>query len=313
LSLGGLVGALCLVLPATSLAATAAPSVSTSGVSHTSYSSTILSGYINAHGQPTNFVFQYGTTTGYGGQTPLAPAGSATSTIRVSQTVTGLRPNTTYHYRVIAFGPTAIARGIDRKFVTPKVPLSVAITGVPNPVVFGSAFVVEGALSGTGSANRQVVLQANPFPYTAGFQNVGNPEIATATGGFSFPFVGLAQNAQLRVATVGKPTVYSPVVLENVAVHVVFHVRRTHRPGYAKLYGSVTPAEPGALVGFQRLVRGGRSVNQGGTVVKADSASVSRFSRIVHISRRRRGLYRALVRVGDGGHASNYSSPILIR
>jgi hypothetical protein len=303
---------LMLALPATSLAV-AAPSVSTGGVSHTTYSSTTLSGFVNAHGQLTNFVFQYGTTANLGTQTPLAPAGSATATIKVSQAIAGLLPNTTYHYRVVAASPGGTTKGADRTFKTPKIPLSLQIAGVPNPVVFGSPFIVEGALSGTGAASRQVVLQANPFPYVAGFQNVGNPEVTSATGSFSFPFVGLVQNAQLRVVTVGKPTVVSPVVVEDVAVHVTFRVRRTHRAHYARLYGTVTPAEVGARVGFQLLVRGGRTVNQGGTGVKPHSAASSTFSRVVHI--RHHGLYRALIQVPttEGAHVSSYSSPILIR
>jgi hypothetical protein len=40
-------------------------------------------------------------------------------------------------------------------------------------------------------------------------------------------------------------------------------------------------------------------------------AIVLSFSRVVHV--RRRGLYRALIKVSDGAHVSNYSSPILVR
>lgn len=301
------------VCPAGALAAVPAPSVSTSGVTHTTYSSTILTGYVNGHGQLTNFVFQYGTGSAYGAQTSLAPAGSGTKTIKVSQAIAGLRPDTVYHYRIVAAGPGGTAKGADRAFKTPKVPLSLQIVGVPNPVVFGSPFVVEGTLSGTGSANREVVMQVNQFPYIAGFQNVGNPELTSATGTFSFPFVGLGQNAQVRVVSVGKPTVVSPVVIENVAVRVVFHVRRTRRHGYARLYGTVTPAQVGARVGFQLVTRGGHTVNQGGTGIKPGTPTVSRFSRIVHI--RHRGLYRALVQVPstEGAHVSNYSATALIR
>jgi len=66
------------------------------------------------------------------------------------------------------------------------------------------------------------VLQANPFPYLGGFKTVGNPEVTNSVGGFSFPFLGLNENAQLRVMTVGRPVVSSLVVLENVAVRVSF-------------------------------------------------------------------------------------------
>jgi len=304
------VGALALAVSSGDAAAPSPPSASTGGASSVTFSSATLSGQINAHGLATNYVFQYGTTSGYGGQTPLAPAGSGTKGVRVSQTATGLQPATIYHYRIVAVSPAGTTNGKDHTFTTAKVPLSLQIAGVPNPVVFGDSFNVEGTLSGTGGANHEVVLQANPFPYTAGFMNVGNPEVTNVTGGFSFPFPGLLENAQLRVVTVGKPAITSPVVLESVAVRVSFHVRRTRRRGFVRLFGAVAPAEVGALVGFQ-LLRPGGSVNAGGTVVKAGTTSVSRFSRIVRV--RHRGLYRALVKINDGAHVSNYSAPVLVR
>ncbi len=287
-----------------------APGVYTGGVSNATYSSAILHGEVNAHDQLTNYVFQYGTTSAYGAQSPLAPAGNGTVAIDVSQAIAGLQPDVTYHYRVLAVSSGGTTKGGDRTFTTPKIPLSVQIAGVPDPVVFGNPFFVEGTLSGTGASTREIVLQANPFPYLGGFKDVGNPEVANSAGGFSFPYVGLLENAQLRVVTVGNPVVASQVVIESVAVRVSFHVRSTRRRGFVRLYGDVAPAEVGALVGFQ-LLTPGRSVNEGGTVVKAGTASVSRFSRVVRL--RHRGLYRALVKIDDGAHVSNYSAPILIR
>jgi hypothetical protein len=255
-------------------------------------------------------MFQYGPTRKYGSETPLSPAGSGDGNVDVSQAVAGLQPLSTYHYRLLALSPSGAATGADRTFTTLKVPLSVAIVGIPNPVIFGNPFVVEGTLSGTGSGNHEVMLQANPFPYVSGFQQVGNPELTNSTGGFSFPFVGLLQNAQIRVLTVGRPSVSSPVIIEGVAVRVSLHVHASARRGYARLYGTVTPAEVGALVGFQLLKTGHRSSNVGGTVVKADTSSTSSFSRTLRVPR---GLYQALVRISDGAHVSAYSTPVLIR
>jgi hypothetical protein len=297
--------------PAAQAVATPAPTATTGGASDVAYSSAILHGSIGARGQVTNYSFLYGPTGAYGAQTPLAPAGNGTSSISVSQAIAGLQPGITYHYRILASGPGGTTRGADRTFRTPKVPLSVQIAGVPNPVTFSSPFTVEGTLSGTGASTHAVVLQANPFPYLAGFKTVGSPELTSSTGGFSFPFAGLLENTQLRVVTVGAPVVMSPVVVENVAVRIAVHVRRARRRGYVRLYGTVAPAEVGALVGFQRLVSGGRTVNQGGTVVKAGTPTVSSFSGALRV--RRRGLYRALVKISDGAHVSAYSAPVLVR
>jgi hypothetical protein len=299
-------------LAATAGAATVPlPTVSTSGVSSVTFSSVILHGDIDAHGQSTNYFFQYGTTKAYGAQTPLAAAGAGTSSVAVSQSVVGLQPNTTYHYRLIGVGPGGAVSGTDRSFTTPKIPLSLQIVGVPNPVTFGSPVVVEGTLSGTGAANHAVVLQANPFPYLGGFKDLGNSELTSSTGGFSFPIVGLLENAQMRVVTVGKPEVSSPVLVEGVAVQVTLRVSRAHRHGFVRLSGTVTPAEVGASVGFQLLVPGNRSVNKGGTIVRSLNANSSSFSRVVRV--RHRGLYRALVKVNEGAHTSGYSPPVAIR
>jgi hypothetical protein len=274
------------------------------------FSSAVFLGIVDPHGEVTNYYFQYGKTSGYGAQTPLAPAGNGPSWIKVSQPVNGLEPATTYHFRFVATNPSGTTTSPDHTFTTPKVPLSLQIAGVPNPVSFSEPFLVEGSLSGTGSANHAIVLQANLFPYTGGFKTVGNPELTNATGGFSFPVVGLDENAQMRVVTMGKPEVVSPVMQENVAIRVSFHARRTHRRGRWRLYGTVTPAEPGALVGFQLLVAGNRTVNTGGTVVRPGNATVSSFSRTVRL--RHHGVYRVLVKINDGAHVSAYSAPVLI-
>jgi len=301
---------LALVPRARAASAPAPPSVATSYAAHATYSSVIVYGYVNPHGVSTGYAFQYGTTTGYGGQTGLAPVGSGTKSRKVSQTISGLAAGTVYHYRIVAVNGAGLTYGGDRTFKTAAVPLSLQITGVPNPVTYGEPFEVEGTLSGTGAANREVALESNLYPYTAGFQLVGNPELTNATGGFSFPYLGLVANAQLRVVTVGATIVSSPIVTENVAVRVTFHARRTRRRGWMHLYGSVSPAEVGARVGFQ-LLAPGNSINQGGTGVKAGTSTMSRFERNVRI--RHAGVYRALVVISDPAHVSAYSPPIYIR
>jgi hypothetical protein len=276
-------------------------------------SSAVLYGSLDAKAHPTNYVFQYGTTKFYGGQTPLAPGGRAPSTIQVSQAIGGLQANTTYHYRILATSASGSTPGEDRTFKTPKVPLSLQFAGSPNPVPFGDPFAVQGALTGTGNAGRVVALQTNPFPYVAGFKTLGNSEVTSSTGSFSFPVVGLLINTQLRVVTTIAPYVTSPIVVEGVAVQVTLHARRVRRPRrgeFVRFYGTITPAELGAHVGFQLLRRGAPSINQGGTIVASGTPTVSRFSTVVRI--RHRGVYQALVQIFDGSHVSAYSVPIRI-
>jgi hypothetical protein len=306
--------AISIALLSIAAAAVPLPGAGTGGVTNLTASSVVLRGALNAKGQPTNYVFQYGRTKGYGAQTPLAPGGRGTTTIVVTQLVGGLQANTIYHYRLLATGPGGATAGADRTFKTPKIPLSLQIAGVPNPVPFGDPFSVQGTLAGTGAAGRVVALQFNPFPYLAGFKTLGNPEVTSPTGGFSFPIVGLGTNTQLRVVTTSAPFIASPVLVEGVAVRVSFHVHRVHRHRrgrFYRMYGTVAPAEVGARVGFQLLRPGLPSINRGGTFVKSGTPTVSRFSAIVRV--RHRGLYQALVQVADGSHVSAYSVPIRIR
>jgi hypothetical protein len=272
--------------------------------------SATLNGSVSPGNQSTSYYFQYGTTTSYEAQTPVSPAGGGSQSIHVSAPVSGLSVYTTYHYRLAAVNPAGTRFGLDRTFTTKKIPLTVLAVASPSRDPFGSPIVVSGMLSGTESAHHTVVLQANPFPYLGGFKAIGNPELTEASGAFSFPTVSIMQNTQLRVSTVDTPPTYSRVMVERVAVRVTLHLRPTDRHGFARLYGTVTPAEFGALVYFQLLRPGRGPTAVGSTVITAGMRTVSRFSHVVHI--RRAGLYRAVVIVASGAQVSNHSRAILI-
>jgi hypothetical protein len=297
-----------LALPARALSASP-PAVFTGDARAVSYGSATLAGAVNPRASNTTYYFQYGPTRAYGAQTPVADIGAGTATAKVSAAVSGLLPVTTYHYRLIAVNATGAATGADRTFKTAKVPLSLQILVSPKPTVYGSTATVQGTLSGTGNAGRAVVLQQNPFPYTAGFSDVGNAELTNTAGGFSFPVAGLAQATQYRVVTTTNPPVVSTIVTEYVAVAISAHIGRTHRRHYARFYGTVTPAVDGMQVAIMRVI-GGRNVLISGTVLRHNSTTSSRFNRAIRVHR---GLYRIFVKVTNGAQVSNYSVPLFIR
>ncbi len=297
-----------LALPAAAQAL-GAPKANTGAARSVGYATATLAGTVNPNGADTSYYFQYGPTKAYGLQTSIADAGAGSSNVSVSLPVSGLQPITVYHYRLVAVNAHGVATGSDRALKTEKVPLSLAILASPNPVSFGGAVTIQGTLSGTGNANRAVVLQANAFPFTAGFVSIGNPELTTATGGFSFIVPTLEQATQFRVFTPTSAPVISPVATENVAVRVSSHVARTRRRGFARVYGTVTPAVVGAQVGVLRIARG-HGILAGGTVVKPRNAISGQFSRIVRVSK---GAYRVLVKVAPGAVVSAYGTPLLIR
>jgi hypothetical protein len=167
-------------------AAPSAPTIYTGGSSALTSSSVALGGGVNPNGQEASFYFQYGPTTAYGSQTPSASAGNGTQQHNVTAAVAGLTPNTSYHYRLVAVNNAGTSLGGDHTFTTKKIPLTFRFLAPLKPDVFGSPFSLTGTVSGTGSANTQVVLLANPFPFLAGFKTFGAPVLTDANGNFSF-------------------------------------------------------------------------------------------------------------------------------
>ena len=306
-----LLGAMLALTAGSQLAQAASlPSAYTGEAAQVSISSATLMGSVVPGNQTTSYYFQYGTTASYEAQTPVTQAGGGTQSIHVSAPVTGLSVYTTYHYRLVAVNSSGSRSGQDHTFTTRKIPLTFSVAPGPIQDPFGSPFTVTGTLSGTASANHAVVLQANPFPFLAGFKAIGAPQLTSASGAFSFPVVGLTENTQLRVATLDTPPVYSRVMVARVAVRVTLHLRSSGRRGFARLYGTVTPEERGSIVVFQMLRPGRRPLRVASALLTRGTSTLSRFSRVVRI--RHAGFYRAVVFVASGAQVSNHSRVILI-
>jgi phosphodiesterase/alkaline phosphatase D-like protein len=78
--------------------------------------SATLNGTVNPNGLSTTYCFQWGTTTAYGKITPFQSAGSGTGNVSVSANLTGLTPNTIYHYRLAAANSNGTNYGADSLF-----------------------------------------------------------------------------------------------------------------------------------------------------------------------------------------------------
>ncbi len=310
----GLLGATLAAVPAAGAAAAPTkPAVTTSAASGVTYQGANLRGAVNPGGQATTYFFQYGLTAKYGSTSLPANLAAGTRAVSVSSPVAGLVPVTKYHFRLVAVNAMGTATGADVAFTTAPVPLSLSIAGLPNPVTFGDPLSVVGALTGTGAANKPVVLQQNPYPYTAGFQSVGNSLNTTPAGIFQFNLLSLAQNTQFRVVGGGAGQVaVSPVLTEQVGLGVSMHVRtRRIRGGSFSLRfsGVVRPAEVGARVSVQRLVRGvWRRI--AATNARASTADSSSYALTTH--RRHGGFFRVFVLPVEGGHTANSSQPLLV-
>jgi hypothetical protein len=112
-----------------------------------------LNGTVNANDGSTTVTFQYGLTTSYGSSVTATqnPVSGSTNTA-VSKAITGLTPNTTYHFRVVTTNSAGTTNGSDLTFKTLSGP---AVGLSPTSLSFGNQLI------GTTSAAKTVTLTDN--------------------------------------------------------------------------------------------------------------------------------------------------------
>jgi hypothetical protein len=337
--------ALALALPLASQAASGGnpksepgPPILSLATVRVSGTTAVLSGSVDPRTYATTYYFEYGASS-----TSLQPTPSVTieagktETIKVSQTVTGFLAN--YHYRLVAKSNGITRETKERVYTlkTTKKKTEFVLPKVFQPVPLGGTFVIGGTLTGTGGANRAIVLQATPYPYTAPYADVGAQLLTGPTGAFSFRVANLLSATKFRVETVGPLPVLSRVVPAQVTVRVVLKVRSSGHEGLVRLYGTVTPAEVGAKVfielekvakpkaekpgKLEQPEKPGRAEKEKGekppafstkfdTVVKRATKAISRFSVVVSV--RDAGRYRAFVQVQPGAIGSGASTTVTL-
>jgi hypothetical protein len=107
-----------------------------------------LTGTINPHGVQSTYHFNYGQTSAYGASTAGVDAGAGEGDQRVSVSVSGLLPDTTYHVQVVAVSEDGVTRyGGDGLFRTAPAPSAAAIAPAG---VAGSSATLAGELNTFG-------------------------------------------------------------------------------------------------------------------------------------------------------------------
>jgi hypothetical protein len=284
--------ALALLAPAT--ASAARPAVTTGGTANIAPTTATLNGRVDANGKPTTYFFQFGTTKVYTAATAETPAGQAANPVAVSAAVTGLAPATVYHYRIVARNADGQRVGADRTFKTRRQPLGVTLAANPPTVAPGGATTLAGQLTGTNNANRDVVLQANPFPYTQGFVNVSNPQVTDAVGNFAFPVLSVPVTTQYRVLMPQRPEIVSPIVIVGAALQVTTSAKKVDRHRHSvsvRFRGEIRPGAAGVRVNIQKLRN-----NVWTTIAhtRAEHVSSSRSSYSTRVRIYRSGQFRVL-------------------
>ena len=152
----------------TTLTATGPPVVTTNPATLIASFSATLNGSLNPHGLTTTVSFQYGTTTAYGSTTPMQT--QTGSTYRdIAANISGLSPNTLYHFRIVATNSAGTRFGGDRTFTT------LSVTGPPvattNPATFIASF----------SAMLNALLDPHGLPTSVHFQYGTTPSYGLTT------------------------------------------------------------------------------------------------------------------------------------
>ncbi len=145
-----------------------------------------LKGTVNPNGSATNYQFEYGTTTSYGSKIPLSQAsvGAGSADVAVAQTVTGLLPNTTYHFRLVAHSGANTAATGDRTFLTPPAPPSAPTAEVNAPQATAGGYELKGAVN----PNSLATAYHFEFGMTTSYgQNLPEPDESVGSGQSAVP------------------------------------------------------------------------------------------------------------------------------
>ncbi len=124
------------------------PTVATEAASAVTQTSASLKATVNPNSvEVSECHFVYGTTTSYGSSVPCGSLpGSDKNPVEVSAPVTGLSPNTTYHFRIVATNTEGTREGSDQ-----------TLTTLPNPPT-----VVTGSASSVGQTSATLEATVNP-------------------------------------------------------------------------------------------------------------------------------------------------------
>jgi hypothetical protein len=179
-----------------------APTVVTNAATSVSGTGATLNGTVNANNSSTAVTFEYGLTIAYGTTVTATPATvTGTSGTSVAYLLSGLTPNTTYHFRAVGVNVGGTTNGSDLTFTTSTV-LPTVVTDAATLITSTGA-----TLNGTVNANNASTAVTFEYGTTIAYGNVVTATPATVTGvtgtTVSYALSGLEPNTTYHFRAVG--------------------------------------------------------------------------------------------------------------
>jgi len=172
------------------------PSVETRGVDRT-HNTAVLKGAVNPHGLATSTWFRWGTDPTLAVNTTTTPAsqGSGTSDVLVSsEELTGLTPETTYYYTIVAESSAGTVVGEIRPFTTLALGEPLPDAGADQNVwMKGGAGTTVVSLDASGSSDPGGSIASYAWTQVGGTNSVTLTGADTATPTFTSPTLTYAQ------------------------------------------------------------------------------------------------------------------------
>jgi hypothetical protein len=213
-----------------------------------------LTARIWPYGATTAVKFVYGATTAYGGTTAEQTVDSAITSTFVTQAVSGLAPNTLYHFKVIGTNSAGTTSGADSTFSTPVV-APTATTLIADSVT-SSMVKLTGSVNANNASTTVKFEYGTTIAYGDSIDAAESPVNGLSPVGVSANLTGLLPNTiyHFRVVAVSAggrtngadSTFMTPAALPTLATLSADSVTGTT----AKLQGSVNPNNASTVVRF---------------------------------------------------------------
>ncbi|WP_170266625.1 choice-of-anchor D domain-containing protein [Brevifollis gellanilyticus] len=161
-----------------------APIAGKESVTGISFDGATLKAEVNGKGHERQVYFEYGTTNTYGSRVEATPGTVTAGPTQISAVLSGLLPNTTYHFRAGVAGPVGSAVTKNKTFTTlNRLPVALADSAVVLP---GGQVVIPVLANDTDPGDvLNIASFTQPAPAVGKVTKVGNTLVFTAAASFN--------------------------------------------------------------------------------------------------------------------------------